>query len=253
MKKLQIASVLSVVLAFCANTQAQTSFEEGVFATLGGVELVSKPVDLGRDDYIATIVEARTTDPNASLVTYTNISITGAVHQVHGSISSALAPAGNAFEEAAGALYAAEWGALDTHLLLTEAQIAGGVFGVQESNDGSFGNAGFEPLPTTAAAVAGIGPLQNTAPTDAFFVQPEFQLSSIDFAYIVTPVGAGAVNMTLGLLGSGIVDAGTEGGAAFGYDGNPAVVVPQVIVPEPNAGLMAMMSVLGLLGLRRRK
>ena len=259
MKKLQIASVLSVVLAFCANTQAQ---DEVVFATMGGVQLVSKPVDLGRDDYLATIVEARTVDPNASLVTFTNISITGDVNQVHGSISSAISPEGNAFKEAGGALFDDSWNALDTHLLLTRDMIAGGVWGVTEMNDGSAGDGGFAALPTTATAKVGIGPLANTAPTDAFFVQPEFQLSSIDFAYIVTPAAAaaadGGVSMTLGLLGSGIVDAGTDGGAAFGYtaDANTGINVPFTagpIVPEPSSGLMAMMSVLGLLGLRRRK
>ncbi len=266
MKKLHIASVLSVLslLAFCGNAQAQ---DEVKFATFGGVELWSKPVDIGRTDYLATIVEARTVDPSGSLVTFTNIEISGEVAQLWNNFDLPAANPDTGLLEkyalgpvAAGPLYGEGWSDVDTHLLITSDMIAGGVYKVLESNDQSLGNAGFDPLQSTAAAVAGIGPLKNEEGTNAFFVLPEFQTNAIDFAYIVTPAAAAAagdgdVQIKVGFLGSGITDAGdaSGGGAEFGYGNNPAAISVPMTVPEPSTGMMALVCGLGLLGLRRRK
>ena len=278
MKNLAFGYIVLIAATFAAGAQAQ---DEIVFAELGGVQLVSKPVDLGRrNDYMATVVELRAVDPSARLVTFANISITGEVAQLHGSVTSALRPSGNAFEEPPGPLYGAGWSALDTHLLVEEPMLGGGDWSIREENDGTYGSAGLDcwgsglPMvddandesvsqkakPSDSAtpkcslvAKAGIGPLHFTNPSDSFFLLPEFQQSSIDFAYIVTPTNTKIeteVRMTLGLLGPGIVNAGEEGGAAFGYDGNPEIVVP-FTVPEPSSWLMLMMGWLGLSRLAR--
>ena len=224
---------------------------EIVFAELGGVQLVSKPIDLPREDYVATIIEARAIDPSAKITTYTNISISGEVHQVHGPLTSAQHPIGNAFEEAPSNVYHETWIDFDTHLKLTEEMIEGGSWMLQERNDGRFGTAQL-PLSFVIPPKAGIGELQFASLTDEFSLAPEFQLSSIDFAYVVTPLVDGfvpddAVQLTLGLRGTGIIDQGELGGAAFGYNGNSPLNVP-FVVPEPSHGFVGFV----LIGLMTR-
>lgn len=214
---------------------------EIVFAELGGVQLVSQPIDLPREDYVATIIEARAIDPNAKITTLTNISISGAVHQVHGPLTSALHPIGNALAEMPSNVYHESWGDFDTHLQFTEAMVEDGSWTLQEQNDGRFGIAQL-PLSFVVPPKAGLGELRLVNPTDEFSLTPEYQLRSIDIAYVVTPVTVGfvrddAVQLSLGLRGTGIIDEGELGGAAFGYNSNPPVNVP-FVVPEPSYGLV---------------
>ena len=236
---------------FAAITVVACSFADArseiIFAELGGVQLVSRPVDLPVPDYAATIVELRTVDPDAEIIVFENIAITGAVHQVHGALSSALTREGNAFKELPGGLYGEGWSDYDTHLLVPREAVGGGVFTLEESNDGSHGPGPFEPTTIGGqASKAGIGALKFSSPDDAFFVSEEFRENSIDFAYIVTPMVEGAVpydavQLTLGVLGLKIVDARQQGGAAFGYDGNPKVNVP-FAVPEPSISSICFMA-----------
>ena len=248
MKTLRIASVVGLsVFALAANAQAQ--FGRCILSTLGGVELRLESVDVSQyGDYIAAKLTAKGVDPAATLVTFTNISITGNVVQTH----SSFLPDGNALgRPTSGPLYGDTWADLDTHLLISNDMIAGGVFGISETNDASRGMGPFRPLPSTAQPVVGLGDLAMDNSTDAFFVLPEFQRNEIEVAYIVIPASSpGHVSITLGVLGSGIMDAGTEGGASFGYDGGGPISTI-ICVPEPASGLMAAILGLGLLWLRR--
>ena len=248
MKKQEFGAI-AVILSTLAWT-GQVHAQQKVFAELGGVQLLAENVELpDYPNYAATKVIAKGVDPESKLETFANISITGNPVQTH----SSWIPGGNALgRPVAGPLYAAAWADLDTHVLISNDMIAGGVFGIGEVNDHSLGTGPFFSI-FQLPPVVGIGELKMANPTDAFFLHPEFQQNEIDFAYIVTPAELAASNpvqMTVGFRGSGITDAGVPGGAAFGYDGNPVVNIP--FVPEPASGLMATLACAGLLGMRRR-
>ncbi len=72
---------------------------------------------------------------------------------------------------------------------------------------------------------SGIGPIFMGSATDAFFLDTAFQANEINLAYLVGQTGEGAadghVNMTLGVLGEGIVNSGEAGGAQWGFGENP--------------------------------
>ena len=248
MKKLLCCSLSTFTLcAFAAGVvQAQVNTEPILLATEGGVEAWSMPQEVGREDVVATKIVLRGVGEDARLVTYTDIEIAGHVRQLH----SSLVPGGNALGRPdTGALFGDGWADVDTHLLINEAMIAGGVFMVGETNDGSLTPSEFEPLATTAEAVEGYGPLKTSSTTDAFFLQPEFQNREVDFAYIVSDMSQGmpAVELTVGVLGAGIIDAGTDGGAYFQN-------VPVMFqVPEPATHLIALVALLGIVASRRHR
>ena len=263
MKKLQIASIVGVLSALvCFGSVANGQGVEQVFATLGGVELVANMDYVGGDpaNPPATRISARSVDPAGTLVTFTNLAFLGANHQVWDALTMSAATQGTAKgAPAAGPLYSEEWIPYDSYVAITMdmvgGQAGGGYTGISDQNDGSLGDGGLPPTAASAALV-GFGDIAMQAATDAFFVSPDFQQQSIDIAYIVdgTPADPGDITMTLGILGSGIVDAGTEGGASFGYDPIAGTTTPITVpfVPEPAAGGMAAFACLGMLALRRR-
>lgn len=148
-----------------------------------------------------------------------------------------------------GATWHAAWTRYDTHLLITPDMVGGGAgdayAGIHDLNDGRYGDQGLpklsDELPVSAlvGALVGEGPLRMNQFNDAFFLKEEYQSNSIDFAQVVfrdepdrTPVP-----LTIGVLGSGIVDAGVNGSTVF-FDRVP------IIVPEPSgAGLTKLLLV----------
>lgn len=218
------------------------------FARLGGVTLFSIPVDIGRDDLFAAKVVACGERPDSKLVTLTNLSFSN-THQVWSSLGGPNALG----RPIAGPIYHEDWVPLDSHLLISDQMIGGGVYGVSEENDGN--STLVDTLPTTAAtasALVGYGSIANDTPNDAFFLAPEFQDRVVEVAYIVSD-GSRPVEMTLGILGSGITDAGSAGGAAFGYDGNPTVRFPlSIAIPEPK-GSVSMPWMLAVVAFVRRR
>ena len=236
----------AICAALPAMVQAQDEMTPILLATEGGVEAWSMPQAIDREGMVATKVVLRTQDDSSRIVTFTDINIDGHVRQLH----SSLVPTGNALgRPVGGALFGEDWVEFDSHLLIESGDIGGGVFEIGETNNGSVGDMGLSPLPTTAAAVAGYGPISTSKTTDAFFLNAEDQSNEIDFAYIVSDMSQGppAVNLTVGVLGSGFVDAGTEGGAYFQN-------VPVLFqVPEPATNLMALVAILGMATVRRRR
>ena len=82
MNKLKVAAIASIVLSLAClgNVQAQRI----VFAELGGVQLTSEPVAIPEyPGYIAAKIVAKGIAPESTLVTFTNISISGGVVQTH--------------------------------------------------------------------------------------------------------------------------------------------------------------------------
>lgn len=78
---------------------------------------------------------------------------------------------------------------------------------------------------------------------DAFFFTPDYQRSVTPLAYLVTediPQKVDPTNdvfkLSLGVLGVGIIDSGTQDGAAFGTVDRTNVpvgcLIPQLCVPE---------------------
>ena len=80
-------------------------------------------------------------------------------------------------------------------------------------------------------------------------VPAEDQTKEFEFAYLVTT----AATASVGLLGTGIVNSGSPGGARWGLDGDAALPIP-FVVPEPGSWGLLFAALLGflLMGLRRR-
>ena len=229
----------------CSGIERRPLPENGfLVAEEGCVELISIPTEVGNGLMAAKLV-ARGVDPEATLVTFTNLSISNA-HQVSAG-GDAQTVGGTVFgKPEAGRTYHEDWIPLDSHLLISEEAIGGGVGlgGINETNDGAspVGNSlpelfGFKP-------VTGHGTISMRNASDAFFLLPEHQSNILDVAYIVSD-GSEPVELTLGILGTGIRDAGTENGAAFGYgDGVARISVPfsSQAVPEPSGQGLAMLA-----------
>ena len=246
-----------VLLLLTMQSQAQEQF----FANLGGVDLYSVALSTGSPDYAAVRVEARTVDPNASITGLTNISFAGAVQQIWTDdgleTPSIFGPAEST------QVYREEWNAFDSYLLL-EPAIGGGVYEFSESNDGSrdLSDLGLPDAPDGFGPLAGFGTI-SMREFDGLFLKPEFQSNTIAIAYLARPRRGGTledpicpepscfVDMTLGVLGAGITNAGEPGGAAFGYNGNLSVNVPFPLVPEPESAALVWTSCVIGFGLRR--
>ena len=133
-----------------------------------------------------------------------------------------------------------------------------GLASIDEANDLSNPAIANENLPLLdgqASAITGMGDIAMNLETDTFFVQHEFQLNEIDFAYLVTPDdstgAAGEVFLTVGVLGDGIINSGDPGGASFGFRGNDPVVIP--FIPEPSTAALAIFALAAVTSLRRRR
>lgn len=237
---------VALSLALPLFVHAQDEMAPILLATEGGVEAWSVPQSIDREGMMATKIVLRTEDESSKIVTFTDINIDGHVRQLH----STLLPAGNALgRPEGGVLFAEEWANYDSHLLINQGDIGGGVYEVRETNDGSVGTLGLNPLATTAAAVAGYGPISTSKTTDAFFLSAEVQSNELDFAYLVSDMSQGppAVDLTVGVLGAGFIDAGLEGGAYFQN-------VPVLFqVPEPASNLMALAALLGCTVFQRKR
>ena len=228
-----------------------------ILSTLGGVEVWSEPQSDPAAGFQATKLVLRTTSPTASIVTFENIAVTGALHQVFDSILMNPTPHPDTLADSAS--FNGSWGVFDSHLLITPSMVGGsaggGFAGISESNDGSFGSGGLPPSSGGFNAKTGIGDLAMASPTDAFFLDTPFQSNEVEFAYLVTPVGGAGVFLTLGVLGDGIVNSGDPGGARWGFGpaSGPLPILFRNPVPEPAVGLLGAMAGLGLWAVRRRK
>lgn len=203
-------------------------------ASSGGVSLFSIPQPLPHSDQIAANPKSakiivRTDDPLAKLGNFKGIKIDGDVVQV----SSFFLSNGSPFPIATGPLWAPIFTSLDTHLLVTEDMIGGGVYELSETNDGSLGS--IDPDFSTLRGYVGIGATQ-MGPTDAFYLKEEFQSHEIELAQVVSN-GSATITVTI----QGTEDFGPHAFAGAAFDSVPIVFE----VPEPNSGYLAMLAILG--------
>jgi hypothetical protein len=244
------------VAVFQCSLSAQ---DEILFAELGGVSAVSIPQPPPLPGLLATKVVFRTA-PDTQIVTFENMNITGAVHQVFIPIFAAPIPTPRVDGPYADVI-PSEWIEADSHLSISRAMVKI-VFGqeITESNDEGNQAGANESLPLLvgeAAAVTGIGDLGKSGETDGFIVVRELQTNEIDFAYLVTPDDGtpndGTPNdnvfLTVGVLGAGFINSGDPDGASFGFNGNDPVPIP--FVPEPAAATLAIFALAALITRRR--
>ena len=183
----------------------------------------------------------RGTDPVAKLNTFENLRFDGDLVQTWLSGPFGTPTAKNVFVRPT---YPEEWIPFDSHLLISSmpppTMIGSGFFnGISETNDESIGEIPGLPSVVGNPFVSGIGPISMFRPTDAFFLVPDFESNEVAVAYLVRQAGADShFTMTLGVLGSGIINSGEPGGASFGFNGNDPVEIH--FVPEPSAEFLAM-------------
>ena len=245
-----IAAALTALIVFTVPTASQASM---MFAESDGIQLFSVPQPSPGAGFSAAVIQARSTNPDFSIVTLANLAI-GSGHQVWANVDVER-PRG-ATPPVAGNLFAEEWIPLDTHLMITPEMVGGnggaGYNGITEQNDGST----TDSLPTTATvpnteigAFGGYGDIAMSLPTDGFFLTREHRGDTIDLAYVVAENDRMVdipVTLTIGLLGSAGNDE--EFFAQFGYDS--PINVP--IVPEPAGAFAFMVGLLALLTRCRR-
>ena len=245
--------VVGVVLLATTAVRAQEPF---ILDVKGGVEVWSVPQPALGDGYEATKIVLRGVDPASKLVTFENLRFDGDLVQTWLSGPFGTPTAKGAPE--AGPTYMAEWIPYDSHLLISSymigGQVGGGYAGISEFNDMSIGQIPGLSLVSGFPQAAGFGPIAMANPTDAFFLGTSFQTNEVDLAYLVRQTGAGAadghITMTLGVLGSGVVNSGQPGGASFGFNGNDPVVIR--FIPEPSAMFLVVFALAAVTCLRRR-
>ena len=217
---------------------------EILLAERGGLQVVSIPQPSPAPGFVSTHIELRALDPDAKLVTWTNVKIEGRVHQtwLEGGLGQ---PTPNLDQVGAGPTYGEDWRALDSHLLLRNNMMGGctgGCFqGISETNDGlslahRYLNS-IRPQPDIELRPrTGFGNIKMQRETDAFWIQDP-QTHTMPYAQIVTDYdainGPGEVHLTFGVLGERVINSGEVGGATFGFDGQEPVLV-RFAVPEPN-------------------
>ncbi len=256
-----LSHVVVIVLLVASFVQAQHPILLGI---RGGVEVWSVPQPPPLDGFGATKIFLRATDPEATIVVFENLVIDGELVQqfVPQRFGQAI-PTPFMDTEMPN-----DWRAVDSHLNVRFGENAAGNT-VTEMNDMSDPNgisSQLSLLNDGATAVSGLGPIL-IYPVDprapqSIILEPAFQTNDLDFAYLVVPCdvvkGDNDVSLTLGVLGDGVVDAGSPGGAQWGYgeNPNPLKLFPPTgnvpCIPEPGPvsllGLGALMS----LGLSRR-
>ena len=227
----RLVASLSLTLLLPTLPTATAEDVEFVVAELGGVSVVSIPQPSPLPGLLATKVVLRAR-PESQLVTFENVKITGAAHQVWTpSACFGFSPTSTPFVDArCWDIFPPEWIAADSHILISPSMVGGGgtgIVSIKESNDltnPAMANENLPLLEGQATAITGMGDTAMKLVTDVFFVTPEFQLNEIDFAYLVTPDdstgAAGEVFLTVGVLGDGFINSGDPGGASFGFRGN---------------------------------
>jgi hypothetical protein len=244
-----------------AATVAQAQ-EPSVVGSRGGVDVWWVPQPDPGPGYSAGNIVLKTTDENARIVTFENLRIDGPLVQTW--LSGAFGGPTAKGAPTAGPTYDASWIEYDSHLFIREdgpnmiGGGAGGAYGgISEDNDESIGAIGGLPPASGFDPVSGVGSIYMAAPTDAFFLDTDFQSNEVDLAYVVTETDPAAADghiplLTLGVLGEGIVNSGDPGGANWGFGDNPEALAIMAI-PEPASGLLALCSILGLAAAFRRR
>ena len=244
------AFVVAFNLFFCAQIWAQP---ETVFASAGGVDLISIGQPSPGAGFLATLVRARTQDPARRLVTFENMNFIGNLHHVWDARFGQTVEVTQAEETLPEA-----WIAYDSHQLIRWSWLGGqagcGLFCAAESNDGMTTELLKQRFSMSDDLVAGFGDILMNSPTDASFLGAEHQSNVVDLAYLVTTVDDSQVFMNVGILGDGIVNSGEPDGARFGfeaYSDTPNLAVP-FPVPEPAVSWAGLLSAAAVFLVRRR-
>lgn len=235
MSKYYVAFVFSLIA-----TSGQVAVSgEIVFAETEDIQLVSIEQPSPGDGLMATMIQARTIDPTASVVTLTNLRISN-VHNVWGD-SNLFFPEYAARPDICDSIicdfaYHSAWVPYDSHLAIGQTMVAGGAGnsyeGIIETNDGtgSIALPDFVPVHSSVVpALPGFGDLFMADPTDSFFLTSEASGHVVDIAYVVGDSAKNSpVTISIGLQGD-LGTFGTEYSAQIGYD--EPIAVP--FVPEP--------------------
>ncbi len=239
MKERRLLSAVGCVVGtvLLATTVVQAGHIEILVDTRGGVEVWSIPQhESSTEGFDATKIVLRGVAEDSKLVTFENIAFAGDLVQawLPGSFGGPPQPTTWVGIAPAWAVIPDSWKAADSHINITSAMVGGGAGGshggLVETNDLSDPGGLAANLPLlggAATAVTGIGGIRMGAPTDAFFLDTQFQTREVDLAYLVAPSG-GAAGLTIGVLGEGITNSGDPNGAQWGFAAEAPLPIPFV-------------------------
>lgn len=222
----------------------------------GGVEVWAIPEPSPGFGLIANTIELRTTDPSATIVTFEKYKLSGQVH--HAWLGGPFgAPTTHLDTVGPGTTYLEEWAAFDSYFMFSGDMIGGRritSFPPVETNDGSTTELIGSQLGTINewTAKTGFGDIGYNRESDAFYIRAQFQGNSVPFAKVV----GCDVQLTLGVLGNGIINSTEPNGALFGHNGNDAITIQSTngapcAIPEPQSlVLTAFVLLLGFVGRR---
>ena len=230
MKKIRLLSAFCCLVGTVLLATSVVQAQPFLLDSRGGVEVWSVPQPDPGPGYEAANILLRASDPTAKLVTFENVAFEGELVQtwldsIFGTPTSK--------NVVAGPTYPADWIPYDSHLNISSmpaptmigGEAGNGFTGINEENDMSIGQIPGLSDVMGVPSVSGIGSISMVEPTDAFFLDTDFQTNEVNLAYLVAPKdpagAAGHISMTLGVLGEGIVNSGDPGGAQWGFGENP--------------------------------
>ena len=260
MRIIQLMSLAVLAPLFCCQSTNASVIRLG---SDSGVILYSTAQPTGIPGYIATIVEARTEDPDERIQGISSLSFYGAVQQIwpldENEQSPSLFGPGGPTD-----FYHERWNTFDSHLLINEAMIRESdlqFLRTSEENDGTLDDSRLElpnATPSDVPPVVGFGDIF-TERQDGLFLLKE-PSNSVPIAYLVQPIGVEGVTpgipcapkMCRVRMNARIFLEGSFGQNAAIFD-DLSVSFPPV-VPEPSANSLVVLATLfGVLFRRRAK
>jgi hypothetical protein len=221
-----------------------------LLARRGSLEVWSLPQPAPGPGFVASRLELRTSDPAASIVTIEGLTLSGPFVQVW--LPRLLGSPLPTPKAPWPSKYPAEWAPFDSRVVIEASMVGGGAgagyAGIGESNDSSIGKMKGLPRFQDLDPITGLGTISMASSSDAFFLDTPYQANRVGLAYLVARTAdatRGEFAMTLGVLGAGIRNSGTTGGAQWGGTENPGPLDVAFTPRAPRSPLLSIRRAVG--------